>query len=80
VINAAGTDGKPPPTDVDWCRDTFRALQPHATGGVYVNFLDTDEGQERVRAAYGQRRLAKAQVGGPSSARLRVVWEGSSQR
>jgi len=60
VINAVGTDGKPPPSDVGWCRDTFRALQPHATGEVYVNFLDTDEGQERVRAAYGQRyqRLA----------------------
>ena len=60
VINAVGTDGKPPASDVGWCRDTFRPLQPHATGEVYVNFLDTDEGQERVCAAYGQRyqRLA----------------------
>ena len=26
--------------------------RPHATGGVYVNFLTADE-QDRVRAAYG---------------------------
>ena len=28
-------------------------MRPHATGGVYVNFLSQDEGEERVRAAYG---------------------------
>lgn len=61
VINAVGTGGQPPPGDVGWCRDTFRGLQPYATGEVYVTFLDTDEGPERVRAAYGQRyeRLAR---------------------
>ena len=41
-------------------------MQPHATGGVYVNFLHNDEGDARVRAAYGDNydRLAriKAQV------------------
>jgi FAD/FMN-containing dehydrogenase len=35
-----------------WARGTFDALTPHATGGVYVNFLG-NEGDERVRAAYG---------------------------
>src|SRR5206468_12387199 len=34
-------------------RATFDALAPHSSGGVYVNFLG-NEGQERVRAAYGQ--------------------------
>jgi hypothetical protein len=39
---------------IGWARDFFDALQPHAGGGVYVNFLG-DEGQDRVRAAYGDR-------------------------
>ncbi len=42
----------------------FAALAPHATGGVYVNFLD-DEGDERVRAAYhgaNLQRLARAKT------------------
>jgi len=36
-------------------------MQPHASGRVYLNFLG-DEGQDRVRAAYGERnyeRLAR---------------------
>lgn len=37
---------------IAWCRDLFNALTPHATGGVYVNFMTADEG-DRVRAAYG---------------------------
>lgn len=47
--------------DIAWCRKFFAALEPHATGGVYVNFLHNDEGDARVRAAYGPRyeRLAK---------------------
>ena len=28
-------------------------MAPHATGSVYVNFLHDDEGEARVRAAYG---------------------------
>jgi FAD/FMN-containing dehydrogenase len=45
------------PTDdrrhVEWTRGLFDAMRPHATGGVYVNFVDGDEGRDRVRAAYG---------------------------
>jgi FAD/FMN-containing dehydrogenase len=65
VINAAWPDGGPAHPDIGWCRDTFRAKEPHATGAhatgaVYVNFVHNDEGEARVRAAYGQRyqRLA----------------------
>lgn len=35
-----------------WARRFFQDTAPHATGGVYVNFLGADE-QDRVRAAYG---------------------------
>jgi len=37
---------------IQWTRDLAQAITPFATGGVYVNFLG-DEGDGRVRAAYG---------------------------
>ena len=33
-------------------------MQPHASGRVYLNFLG-DEGQDRVRAAYGDRNYER---------------------
>jgi len=36
---------------IAWAREFFEATAPHATGGVYVNFIPEDE--ERVAAAYG---------------------------
>jgi FAD/FMN-containing dehydrogenase len=36
-----------------WVRDSWEALRPFSTGGVYVNFQTADEGEDRVRAAYG---------------------------
>ena len=51
----AATDG-PDGFDAerDWVREFWTALAPHHTG-VYVNFL-MDEGEERVRQAYGADR------------------------
>lgn len=37
---------------VAWTREFWSALEPLTTGGVFVNFLG-DEGQDRVREAYG---------------------------
>ena len=37
---------------VAWAREFFSAVQPHADGRVYLNFLG-DEGADRVRQAYG---------------------------
>ena len=37
---------------IDWARGFFRESAPHATGGVYVNFL-TDDEADRIKAAYG---------------------------
>lgn len=46
----------PDPADnarnVAWVRAFFDAVHPHARG-AYVNFLGHDEGEDRVRAAYG---------------------------
>lgn len=37
---------------IEWARAFFAAAAPHATGGVYVNFMPGDE-TERVAQAYG---------------------------
>ena len=44
---------------IDWARKFFAETAPHATGGVYVNFMPEDE-IERVPSAYGAnyRRLS----------------------
>lgn len=59
-INGAWPEGGPDHPDINWCRGLFAALEPHATGGVYVNFMHNDEGEARVEASYGKRfdRLA----------------------
>ena len=44
--------------DTVWTRDFFDAVIPHATGRAYINFLG-NEGQERVRAAYGEDKYAR---------------------
>jgi hypothetical protein len=41
-----------------WGRDVYAALEEHTTGGAYINFLG-DEGQDRVRAAYGDEAYAR---------------------
>lgn len=38
--------------NIAWARDLWAALAPSSTGGVYANNLG-DEGNDRVRAAYG---------------------------
>jgi hypothetical protein len=39
---------------IAWTRQFWQALQPSASGGVYVNYLEGgQEGADRVRAAYG---------------------------
>jgi FAD/FMN-containing dehydrogenase len=46
---------------VRWARELWDAMQPFATGGVYVNYLgrEADEGTERVRAAYGSEKYQR---------------------
>jgi FAD/FMN-containing dehydrogenase len=43
-----------------WTKDYFDALHPYSAGGAYVNFM-MDEGEERVKATYGDnyKRLAE---------------------
>ncbi|HEX8690692.1 MAG TPA: FAD-binding oxidoreductase [Solirubrobacterales bacterium] len=53
----AGPDGFD--EERQWVRDFWSALEPHhQSGGVYVNFL-MNEGEERVREAYGPRKYER---------------------
>ena len=42
----------------EWARGLWSALEPHHMNTVYVNFL-MDEGEERVREAYGAERYER---------------------
>jgi FAD/FMN-containing dehydrogenase len=47
----------------DWTVGYWESVHPYSAGGAYVNFM-MEEGQERVKATYGQNyeRLAKAKA------------------
>jgi FAD/FMN-containing dehydrogenase len=50
-------------SETAWARAFLDALRPHRAG-VYVNFLDSDDGTSRVHEAYGDtyRRLAEVKA------------------
>jgi FAD/FMN-containing dehydrogenase len=39
--------------NIAWVRQTWKAMQPFVSGGVYVNELGDDDGADRVQMAYG---------------------------
>ena len=47
---------------IAWARQVFDALMPHATGGVYVNFMADDETQRVSASAYGMNYARLAQL------------------
>ena len=67
IIDAVSLPGEPgvAAAEAAWARRFLQALQPHRAGGVYVNFLDSDDDTTRVREAYGDRthrRLAEVKA------------------
>ena len=61
VLNIAAAWEKAADDDanVQWARAAFAAMQPHSTGGTYINFLTEEEGPARTEAAYGKKVLAR---------------------
>jgi FAD/FMN-containing dehydrogenase len=57
-INARWTPEEDPEPHVAWARGVWESHRPYSSGGVYVNFLG-NEGQDRVRAAYGEAKYAR---------------------
>ena len=57
-INSRWQLGQASEAHIDWTRSLFDGMQPFSEGKVYVNFL-MDEGQGRVRAAYGAEKYER---------------------
>lgn len=53
AINTGWAEAKDTEQQVQWTRDCWTAIRLFSSGGVYVNFLSADDGEDRVRAAYG---------------------------
>ena len=51
-ISTGWADAEDDQPAIAWTRSLFEATAPHASGGVYVNYLDRDEA-DRIGAAYG---------------------------
>jgi FAD/FMN-containing dehydrogenase len=52
VIIAQWADAAEDEPNIQWAREITEAMEPYASGRVYVNLLGV-EGEERVKAAYG---------------------------
>lgn len=48
--------------NIRWAKTAWEDMRGFSTGGTYVNFLTEDEGEERIRAAYGKNYPRLAQV------------------
>jgi FAD/FMN-containing dehydrogenase len=46
---------------IEWARAFRRDIAHHANGGIYLNFIG-NEGQDRVKAAYGEVKYARLQA------------------
>jgi hypothetical protein len=53
VILSAWEDPAVSDRNVAWTRALYGEISPHLSSGVYVNDLDRDETEDRVRSAYG---------------------------
>ena len=51
-INGCWVNAEDSSKNIQWVKDVWNSVLPYAKGGVYVNFLSDDEGEERVKAAY----------------------------
>ncbi|MFP3855079.1 MAG: FAD-binding oxidoreductase [Anaerolineales bacterium] len=59
AINHGWKDPAQNSRQIDWTRRFWKAVQPLATGGPYINFMTADEGQNRVQAAYGKQKYQR---------------------
>jgi FAD/FMN-containing dehydrogenase len=60
IVIAGGFEREEAPKNFAWARDAWSAMHEFLSGGIYVNYLDGDQGADGVRAAYGAayQRLA----------------------
>jgi FAD/FMN-containing dehydrogenase len=51
TVSGAWQPAEPPAAHVDWVRSAWRSALPGSLGGSYINHLDADDGEDRVRDA-----------------------------
>lgn len=63
VMVGVSPDPADNPRTIGWARDYWAAMHPFSAGGAYVNMFQ-DEGEDRVKAAYGSNydRLAEVKT------------------
>ena len=59
AINTGWADPQDTEKQIECTRDLWTAIRPFSSGGVYVNFLSEDDGEDRVRAAYGATKFER---------------------
>ena len=59
IVIAMWDDPAQEEANVAWARGLWDALQPHAENAVYVNYLGPDDGEDRIREAYGDEHYAR---------------------
>jgi FAD/FMN-containing dehydrogenase len=52
-IMASWEDPAQDAPNIEWARTTWQRMRSFSTGGTYINFLTEEEGEPRIRAAYG---------------------------
>jgi FAD/FMN-containing dehydrogenase len=58
-IQAAWESSQDDRRHLAWAREYWTATRQFSTGGAYINFMTEDEGEARVRAAYGEDVYAR---------------------
>lgn len=61
-ITAAWENAGDDAANLEWARSTWRDMRRFSTGGTYVNFLTEEEGDERIKAAYGKNHSRLVEV------------------
>jgi len=66
VINIASAldDSNDDQKNIKWARDTWEDIREFSTGGTYINFLNEEEGADRIKDAYGENYGRLAEVKG----------------
>jgi FAD/FMN-containing dehydrogenase len=61
VLNVQGAweDPREDHRHIHWAREYWAATHPYSNGSAYINFMTEDEGDGRVRAAYGDALYAR---------------------
>jgi hypothetical protein len=61
TVESSWDKAKGSDVDIAWVRGTWEAMKPFLSSGIYVNYMtdDKDEGQERVKAAFGAAKYER---------------------